>query len=152
QQMMPTLPAIIGFDGLGTLEDGRLVGFGGIRPPYGAMAEQVAAQYTVPVPDDIDPIIAASAPSSTMTALFPLKWGAKLEAGDTVLINGATGFAGKLAIQVAKLLGAGRVIGTGRNAESLESLRELGADAVIDLKQSDEQIVDAFKREAGETG
>src|SRR5689334_14496265 len=84
QQFMPTLPAIIGFDGIGALDDGRLIGFAGIRPPYGAMAELVAAAYQVPVPNDINPIIAASAPSSTMTAMFPLKWGAKLQAGDTV--------------------------------------------------------------------
>ena len=86
------------------------------------------------------------------SALFPLKWGAKLQPGETVLINGATGFAGRLAIQVAKLLGAGRVIGTGRDAAALRSLRALGADSVIDLKQSPDRLATAFKDAAGETG
>src|SRR5262249_33591726 len=94
----------------------------------------------------------AAAPGSALTALFPLKWGAKLQPGETVLINGATGFAGKLAIQVTRLLGTQRVIGTGRNALALEKLRELGADAVVDLKQSDADVVEAFKREAGTSG
>ncbi|GAJ44629.1 zinc-binding dehydrogenase [Parageobacillus thermoglucosidasius] len=79
-----------------------------------------------------------------------MKWGAKLQQGETVLINGATGVSGKLAVQIAKLLGAGRVVGTGRNPESLKRVLELGADAVIDLKQSDEELADSFKKEAGE--
>src|ERR1700760_1849067 len=65
-------------------------------------------------------------------SLLPLKYSAKLQPGETVLINGATGVSGRIAIQVAKMLGAGRVIGTGRNARSLELLSKLGADAVID--------------------
>ena len=69
-----------------------------------------------------------------------------------MLINGATGFAGKLAVQVARLLGAKRVIGTGRDAVRLAKLRDLGADAVIDLKQSDANVVEAFKQEAGASG
>jgi NADPH:quinone reductase-like Zn-dependent oxidoreductase len=148
-QFLPQLPAVVGFDGLGMLEDGRLVGFGGIRPPYGAMAEKTVVRFTVPVPDGIDPAIAATVPSSALTALFPLKWGAQLQPGQTVLINGATGFAGKLAVQVAKLLGAGRVVGTGRDEAALKSLNDLGADSVIDLKQSDEKIVEDFQAESG---
>src|SRR5262249_11428310 len=135
-------------------DDGKLIGFGGIRPPYGSMAEKVAINkvYYVPIPDGVDAATAATVPASAMTALFPLKYGANLQPGETVLINGATGFAGILAVQVAKLLGAGRVVGTGRNDESLRSLMELGADAVIDLKQSDQQLAEAFTKAAGETG
>jgi NADPH:quinone reductase-like Zn-dependent oxidoreductase len=152
QQFLPALPAIVGFDGIGSLDDGRLVGFAGIRPPYGALAEQAATAHQVPVPADIDAVMAAAAPSSILTSLFPLRWGASLQAGETVLINGATGFSGKLAVQVARLLGAGRVIATGRNPAVLQALPALGADAVIDLKQSDEQIKDAFRAAAGEAG
>jgi NADPH2:quinone reductase len=152
RQFFPQLPAIVGFDGIGQLEDGRLVGFAGMRPPYGAMAEWavVPNTHTVPVPEGVEATTAAALPASALTALFPLKWAAKLQPGETVLVNGATGFAGKLAVQVAKLLGAGRVIGTGRNDESLRSLRDLGTDAVVDLKPSDELIAEAFAREAGE--
>jgi NADPH:quinone reductase-like Zn-dependent oxidoreductase len=154
RQFLPRLPAILGSDGIGQTEDGRLIGFGGMRPPYGAMAERVAIPnaYQVPVPDGVDAATAATMPSSTLAALFPLKWGAKLQPGETVLVNGATGFAGKLAVQVAKLLGAGRVVGSGRNAAALQSLRALGVDGVIDLTQSDDKLARAFKNEAGESG
>jgi NADPH2:quinone reductase len=154
RQFLPHLPAIVGSDGIGMLENGQLIGFGGMRPPYGAMAEQAVlpALHYVQIPDGVDAAIAATVPASAMTALFPLKWGARLQADETVLINGATGFAGKLAIQVAKLLGAARIVATGRNEDALQSLPALGADSVIDLKQSDTQLAGAFKRAAGESG
>src|SRR5215813_1047154 len=154
RQFFPNLPAVVSFDGIGMLDDGRLIGFGGVKPPYGTMAEVavIPKNYYVAVPEGVDAATAAAVPGSTLTSLFPLKWGAKLQPGETVLINGATGFAGKLAVQVAQLLGTQRVIGTGRNALALEKIRELGADAVIDLKQSDADVVEAFKREAGTSG
>ncbi|GGH87821.1 NADPH2:quinone reductase [Pullulanibacillus pueri] len=150
QQFFPQLPSIVGFDGIGELPDGTLVGFGGTQSPYGAMAEKTVVPKTniVRVPEGIDAITAAALPSSALTSLFPLKWGAKLQQGETVLINGATGVSGKLAVQIAKRLGAGRVIGTGRHPESLKQILALGADAVIDLKRADEHVVDAFKEEA----
>src|SRR5262249_28212179 len=57
-QFMPNLPAIVGFDGIGALETGELVGFGGIKPPYGSMAEKVVVPkgYTVPTPEGIDAV------------------------------------------------------------------------------------------------
>lgn len=145
-QMIPALPAVMGFDGIGTLDDGRRVGFGGIRPPYGALAPLTVIKdgFYAPIPDGVDAPTAAAAPGSTLTALLPLKFAAKLQPGESVLVNGATGFAGRLAVQVANLLGAGRVIGTGRNPESLASLPALGADAVIDLAQPDDAVLDAF--------
>lgn len=153
-QLMPIIPGIIGSDGIGMLGDGRVIGFAGMKPPYGSMAETAVIPNThfVATPEGIDAVTMAAAPSSALTALFPLKWGAKLQPGQTVLINGATGFAGKLAVQIAKLLGAGRIVGTGRHQPTLESLRDLGADAVVDLKQSDEKIMEAFRSEGGETG
>lgn len=154
QQFLPKLPAIVGTDGIATRDDGQLIGFGGLRSPYGSMAEKAVFPklYQVPIPDGVDAATAATVPASALTALFPLKWGAKLQPDETVLINGATGFAGKLAVQIARLLGAKRVIGTGRREAALQSLLELGADAVIDLKQSDAAIVEAFRKEAGEAG
>lgn len=148
-QFFPKLPAIVGFDGIGRLPDGKLVGFGGMTPPYGAMAKKAVVKktFTVPVPEGVEAAVAASVPSSALTALFPLKWGVKMKPGETVLINGATGVSGRLAIQIAKLLGAGRIIGTGRNSKSLQQIKALGADAVIDLKLPDEQLAEAFKDE-----
>jgi NADPH:quinone reductase-like Zn-dependent oxidoreductase len=152
QQFLSTLPAIVGFDGVGMLGDGRLVGFGGMQAPYGAMAEKavIPQDYHAPVPDGVDALTAAALPASALTSYFPLKWGAKLQAGETVLINGATGVSGRLAVQVAKLLGAGRVIGTGRNPESLKRIQELGADATIDLKQSDQEVMDEIQKQASD--
>jgi NADPH:quinone reductase-like Zn-dependent oxidoreductase len=152
RQFLSTLPAIVGFDGIGMLEDGSLVGFGGVKAPYGAMAEKtvIPQGYHVPVPEGVDAVIAAALPASALTSLFPLKWGAKLQPGETVLINGATGVSGKLAVQIARLLGAGRVVGTGRNEDSIKQVKEFGADAVIGLKQPDEKLMEDFRKEAGE--
>jgi NADPH:quinone reductase-like Zn-dependent oxidoreductase len=152
QQFLSTLPAIVGFDGIGMLENGGLVGFGGLQAPYGAMAEKTVVPngYTVPIPEGVDAVTAAALPASALTSLFPLKWGANLKEGETVLINGATGVSGKLAVQIAKMLGAGRVIGTGRNEESMQQVKEFGADAIIDLKHSDEKLMEDFQREAGD--
>ena len=102
RQFLPKLPAIVGSDGIAMRDDGQLVGFGGLRPPYGAMAEKAVfpKAYHVPIPNGVDAATAATVPASVLTSLFPLKWGAKLQPDETVLINGATGFAGKLAIQV----------------------------------------------------
>jgi len=151
-QMIPSLPAVLGFDGIGALEDGRLVGFGGVRPPYGAFAERVAvkAQYTIPLPEGVDAPAAAAAPSSTMTALLGLQSAGGLQPGGTVLVNGATGFAGRLAVQVARLLGAGRVIGSGRDPSALAELPGLGAEGVVDLSRPDEAVVEAFSAAKGE--
>lgn len=154
RQFLPRLPAIVGSDGIGTLEDGRLVGFGGVRAPYGSMAElaPIPSTHQVPIPEGVDAATAAAVPGSALASLFPLKSGAQLQPEETVLVNGATGFAGKLAVQVAKLLGATRVVATGRDDASLRALPGLGADAVIDLKQPDKQLAEALTREAGETG
>ena len=153
-QFLPHLPAIVGTDGIAMRDDGQLIGFGGLHPPYGSMAEKavIPTIYQIPIPDGVDAATAATVPGSALTSLFPLKWGAKLQPDETVLINGATGFTGKLAVQVSRLLGAKRVVGTGRNAKALEELRDLGADVVIDLKQSDENVVEAFKQEAEASG
>lgn len=116
------------------------------------MAEKTVVPETniVPAPEGIDAVSLAAMPAAALTSLFPLKIGANLQAGQSVLVNGATGAAGKLAVQIARLLGAGRVVGSGRNPASLKRVLDLGADAVIDLKQSDAEVLAAFKAEAGE--
>lgn len=145
KKLYPQFPAIVGTDGVGITPEGKMAGFGNARPPYGAFAEKAAAGYTVPVPDGIDPARATAIPPSVLTSLLSLKYSAKLQQGETVLVNGATGVSGRIAIQVAKMLGAGKVIATGRNERSLQLLPQLGADAIIDLKQPDEQLAKAFK-------
>lgn len=143
KSLYPQFPAVVGTDGIGMTADGKMVAFGRIRPPYGAFAEKTVAGYTIPIPDGIDVASASAIPSSVLTSLLPLKYSAKLQPGETVLVNGATGVSGRIAVQVAKMLGAGKVIATGRSERSLQVLPRLGADVVVDLKQSDEQVAAA---------
>lgn len=149
RKFLSELPAVVGIRGVGERSDGRLVGFSGIRAPYGAMAEKVVVpnESTMPIPNGVHAEEAVALPPAALTSLFPLKWGTKMKSGETVLVNGATGIAGKLAVQIAKLLGAGRVIGTGRNQKSLQRIMELGADTVLDLKQPKDKLFTFFKKE-----
>jgi NADPH:quinone reductase-like Zn-dependent oxidoreductase len=127
------LPAIAGSDGVGVTQDGRRVYFILPSAPSGAMAETacVRSGFCVPVPEDIDDVTAAALGNPGMSAWAALVYRAKIEQGDTVLINGATGIAGRLAVQLAKHLGAAKVIATARDAVALESLKAIGADVVI---------------------
>src|SRR5215212_9603497 len=72
RQLLGQLPAIVGLDGIGMLEDERLVGFGGLKSPYGAFAERSVIQegYFVPIPDGVDAVTAAALPASALTSLF----------------------------------------------------------------------------------
>jgi len=148
------LPVVCGTDGVGELEDGTRVFFGGPRRPYGAMAECTVAPraFCFAVPADIDDDTAAALPNPGVSAWLSLTHRARLAAGETVLILGATGVTGQLAVQIAKLLGAKRVIGAGRNERVLGRLRELGADATIQLEQPEGSLKDAFAREGGDAG
>lgn len=145
-----SLPAVPCFDGIGRLPDGALVGFGGLKPPHGALAEYavVPAAYTAPIPDGIPAAIAATL-SSAISAMC-MQTAAGLQTGETVLVQGATGVAGRLAVQIAKLLGAGRIVATGRDAAALESLRDLGADALIDTDVSDDDLIATYRAERHE--
>ncbi len=116
KRFLSQFPAIPGFDGVGTLPDGTLVGFGQPRAPYGALAEKtvVAESNVVPVPAGVDLAVAVVL-ASAMTGLA-IRSAAGFTPGETVLIQGATGVAGRLAVKVARLLGAGRIVSTGRDA------------------------------------
>lgn len=148
------LPVICGTDGVGILSDGSRVFFGGARRPYGAMAQQtvVPAAFCFPVPDALDDATAAAIPNPGVSAFLSLTQRAKLAKGEKILIQGATGVTGKLAVQIARQLGAGRVIASGRNFQALEKLRDLGADATIPLNQPEDDLRKAFAQEAGEAG
>lgn len=148
------LPVICGTDGVGHLPDGTRVFFGGPRRPYGAMAERsvVPTAFCFPVPDALDDATAAALPNPGVSALLSLSHRAKLAKGERVLILGATGVTGKLAVQIAKRLGAGRVIAAGRNPQALGKLRNLGADSTIQLNQPNDDLRKAFSQEAGEAG
>ena len=126
-------PAVAGADGVGRTADGRRVYFVLPETPYGALAERslVRTERCVPIPDTLDDITAAAIANPGMSAWAGLVVRARLQPGETTLVNGATGTAGRLAVQLAKHLGAGKVIATGRNAQELEEMKALGADIVI---------------------
>jgi NADPH2:quinone reductase len=148
------LPFIAGIDGVGKLGDGTRVYFGGARSPFGTFAERsLAANWMcLPLPDAIDDATAAGIANPAMSSWAALTARAKFIAGESVLILGATGVAGQLAIQIAKRLGARRVIAAGRNSQALEKLKALGADAVISLNQDQPSLVSAFRTELADSG
>jgi NADPH:quinone reductase-like Zn-dependent oxidoreductase len=126
-------PLAAGAEGVGRTAEGRRVYFALPETPYGALAEKslVRSRQCVAIPDDVDDITAAAIANPGMSAWAALVARARLQPGETVLVNGATGTAGRLAVQLAKYLGAGKVIATGRNTQELESLKPLGADVIV---------------------
>jgi NADPH:quinone reductase-like Zn-dependent oxidoreductase len=139
-------PFVPGVDGVGRLEDGRRVYFLLPRAPYGAMAEETIAPSAqrLPVPDGLDDVTAAAIANPGMSSWAGLTERAKLKAGETVLVNGATGAAGRLAVQIAKHLGAAKVIATGRSPEALREAAALGADVTIPLVEDEAALDQSF--------
>ena len=148
------LPRVCGSDGVGHLDDGQRVFFGGPRPPHGAMAQRtvVPRAFTFPIPENVNDETAAALPNPGISAWLSLAYRAKLVRGENVLILGATGVTGKLAVKIAKLLGAARVVAAGRNQQALNTLHDLGADATISLALPETELSEAFVREAGQSG
>jgi NADPH:quinone reductase-like Zn-dependent oxidoreductase len=126
-------PLIAGADGVGVTQDGTRVYFVLPDAPFGALAElcPVASSRCIKLPDSLDDVTAAAIANPGMSAWAALVERAHLVRGETVLVNGATGTAGRIAVQLAKYLGAGKVIATARNANELEDLKKIGADIVI---------------------
>jgi NADPH:quinone reductase-like Zn-dependent oxidoreductase len=133
------VPMVPGVDGVGTLPEGTRVFFGFARRPWGTMCERTVAprNWCLPIPDGIDDTLAAAIPNPGMSAWLSLKERAGLAPGETVLISGATGVGGRLAVQAARFLGAKRVIGVGRNFESLQTT---GVDSIIRLDEPEDAI------------
>jgi NADPH:quinone reductase-like Zn-dependent oxidoreductase len=148
------LPFVAGIDGVGKLENGTRVYFGIARSPFGTFAKRslAASWMCLPLPEAIDDVTAAGIANPAMSSWAALTARAKFVAGESVLILGATGVAGQLAVQVAKRLGARRVIAAGRNPKALEKLKTLGADAIISLDQDQAPLVSAFRTEIAEAG
>jgi NADPH:quinone reductase-like Zn-dependent oxidoreductase len=147
-------PFVVGIDGVGRLDDGRRVYFVLPRAPFGSMSERtvVRASQCVDLPDDLDDVIAAAIANPGLSAWAALTERARFVAGETVLVNGATGTAGRLAVQIARYMDAKKVVATGRNVESLKELPALGADVTIPLGDSGELLEDALKEQFGRDG
>jgi NADPH:quinone reductase-like Zn-dependent oxidoreductase len=140
-----SFPFVVGIDGVGRLDDGRRVYVLLPRAPYGSMAETtvVPAAHCVTVPDGLTDIAAAALANPGLSSWAAFKERAHLKPGETVLINGATGTSGRLAVSVARYLGAKTVIATGRNVGVLQSL---GADAIIPLTEDLDALEASFKQ------
>lgn len=128
------LPLIPGVDGVGRTTDGELRYFLLEETSRGSMAEKVVVdpRRTVRLPADADPLLIAAAMNPGMSSWVALRKRIEFEPGSSVLVLGATGSSGRLAVQVAKHLGAGRVVAAGRDAGRLASLSGL-ADEVVSL-------------------
>ncbi len=144
QGMLPMIP---GIDGTGRSADGTRVYFGGVRPPYGPMAQRAAAPFVLPLPDGLDEVTAAAIVNPGNGAWLALTRRAALQPGETVLVLGATGVSGRIAVALAARMGAGRVIAAGRNQAILD---RLGATATVTLGVPDDRA--ALAEAAGPDG
>ncbi len=154
------LPFVPGVDGVGRLQTpfgqlpaGARVYFGTARPPFGTFAQQSLASSSmiIPLPDALDDATAAAIANPAMSSAVALMR-AHFQPGESVLILGATGVSGQLAVQIAKSRGARRVIATGRNPEALELLKALGADSTISLDQAPDALITALRNEITTNG
>ena len=158
----PPLPYVAGAEAVGRVleseahPEGTVVwtgmhGLGITRA--GVMAERGVARDDgiVPVLDDVDPALAASLGIAGLAGWLPLEWRAPVRDGETVLVLGATGTLGLVAVQAAKILGAGRVVAAGRRPEGLERARRAGADATVQLDGA-ENLAEALKEACGGDG
>jgi len=135
----PSFPTAVGVDGVGRLSNGQRVyamGLTGMIAEY-ALANQDSC---IPVPDTLSSELAAVLPNALLGSDAALLYRADMQAGQVVLINGATGVSGRVAVQAAKLRGASRIIATGRNPTSLAHLKTLGADVCISLLEDESSI------------
>jgi NADPH2:quinone reductase len=142
----PPVPYVPGTEGVGYLDDGSRVYFGPTKLPHGSMAEYapVTAGRAFPLPDALSESAALGLGIAGSTAWLAMTWKAQLQPGESVLVLGATGSVGQIAVQAAKLLGASRVVAAGRNVAVLEQLRQQGADDIVVLDEGYEQrLLDA---------
>jgi NADPH:quinone reductase-like Zn-dependent oxidoreductase len=133
------LPTVPGVDGVARLQDGRRV-YTGALAPYGMMAERtlISDQGAFELPDGVDSVTAAAIPNPGVSAWTSLEHGAALQDGGHILVLGATGVTGSVAVQLAKtVFGAGRVVAAGRDVARLDWLRTVGADESIVLGGDD---------------
>lgn len=146
----PPLPSVPGLEGVGTI-GGRRVYFDAPVAPFGSMGERALVEQDalIEVPDGVDDALAVSFGISGLAAWLALTWRAELREGETVLVLGASGVLGQIAVQGARLLGAGKVVAAARDGASLDRARhEFGADAVVELG-GEGDLTERFKEAVG---
>jgi NADPH:quinone reductase len=133
----PPLPYIPGSEAVARLDGERVYVFGDGRGTRqdGFLVERVEfpAESAIPVPDELDDALAAACGIAGIAGWFPVARRAPVEPGDRVLVLGATGTVGSVAVQAARLLGAERIVAAGRDAAKLDRTLELGADVTVQL-------------------
>ncbi len=130
----PPVPYVTGREGIGQLRSGERVWFDGAIPPSGSLAESavINSGSGIPVPGGTGSEQAIAFGVAGMAAWLSLQWRGRLQPGESVLVLGASGTVGQIAVQAARLLGAGRVTGAARSAAGRQKVLGLGADAVVD--------------------
>jgi len=143
---------IPGVDGVGRRPDGRRIYFAAGDDVIGSMADKavVDLRRAVELPDGVDMAKVAAAMNPAMSSWVALRRRVPIEPGQSVFVLGATGNAGTMAVQVARRLGAGRVVGAGREPARLGALLSLGADEVVPLTDDDDVTARALGAAAGE--
>jgi NADPH2:quinone reductase len=144
----PPVPSVVGREAAGTVIESDTIETGTrVYAPVGTggMAERLVADddELIELPDGVEDPLAASFGVAGLAAWLALGFRGNLQHGETVLVLGATGAVGIIAVQGAKLLGAGRVVAAGRSEEGLERARQLGADATVHL-DTDGDLAEAF--------
>ena len=147
---VPPLPSVVGREGIARLDDGSLAYFDSPIAPYGSIAERTlltnGAWHKLPEGVSAGPALACGI--AGLAAYLSLTARAQLGQGERVLILGAGGAVGQVGLVAARKLGAARVVGAARGQRSLDQATQLGADAVVPLTGSRDQItsaiVDAF--------
>jgi NADPH:quinone reductase-like Zn-dependent oxidoreductase len=148
---MPDGPFVLGREGVPRRSDGRRIYFNLKAPvaPFGSMAERtlIDPHFAFAIPDGVADDTAAALGNAGLAAWLGLSWRGRMRSGETVLILGATGVSGLIAVTAAKRLGAGRVIAAGRNRDALQRAKRLGADEIVMLAAAD--LVAAYRDAAG---
>jgi NADPH2:quinone reductase len=105
----------------------------------GGYAQRVAVneEFLVPIPDQVSDEEAAALLLQGLTARSLLRISARLQEGESVVVHAAAGGTGSLAVQLAKRMGAGRVIGLASSEDKRELARRLGADVAVDSRADD---------------
>jgi len=146
------LPLVPGIDGVGRGPDGRLRYFILPDTTMGAMAGQtvIDVRRSVVLSDSTDPVAVAAAMNPAMSSWVALRRRVPFQPGQDVLVLGATGSAGQLAVQIARLSGAKMVIAAGRDAGRLAALPALGATATVRLDGDARVTADRIEQAAAD--
>jgi NADPH:quinone reductase-like Zn-dependent oxidoreductase len=130
------LPLVPGMDGVGRGADGTLRYFVVDGTQVGSMADRtvIEVDHSLVLPPDTDPIAIAAAMNPAMGSWLALRCRVPFKERQKVLVFGATGSAGSMAVQVARHLGAGQIIAAGRDEQRLARLSALGATDVVALE------------------